>query len=618
MKVKIIKESIFSKLFLCLTIICLLFTKIISFKFFKAFNLLSNDYLVLITNEGIIKYDPATQNQILLVESSDNIIIETKDEKLISFAQFPSDEGGYVFCRLNKKIYIFDKDLNTYYQYFEVSSIENVYCILKPYKKANGDITLIISYVNSDNIIKILNYKINIGQTNNLATPLDEIIKEVITPNGLSSTVMNKVIACELITVSESPNNLLVCFTVSQSNYICALIFNPENLTFLNYSTSFKETGAVNYIQSDLSHDNKNSLICLMTSMGYLSCLLYNNNNNTFSNINKFISDCYTDNMGVKCIHEKKECSLYFSDVNNVHFLKFDKNFIVKDTNIDNKKCYASTGIMDSNCNSIFSSHISYFKNEGKYFLFKTCLGNNDFSIFEITQTCNKNSESSCIDCENRIIIDDDNESSIPNLKSTILTTIPTTIVTSFPTQIPTSFPTTIPIQIPTPFSKTIPTQIPTTILTLNPTTEITTLFTKIMTTITTKNTGVTMLTTISTIHTPKSTIPTVLSSTNIAVKSGSTSLFLSSTSPLIQSTNLMLSSYLNIDSSFLEKDISSIIQFYGNEDLIKGKININKEELEKNLDDIMNVITIGKKYAINGRDYDMKITPINCFIIII
>ena len=123
-----------------------------------------------------------------------------------------------------------------------------------------------------------------------------------------------------------------------------------------------------------------------------------------------------------------------------------------------------------------------------------------------------------------------------------------------------------------------------------------------------------TIPTTINTI-TKFSDIPTILTtilSTNISLKFESTSLFLSSNSPLIQSTNLMLSSYLDISTTNLEKDINNIIQFYGNEDIIKGKINITKEELENHLDDIMKIIQIGKKYEINGEDYDMRITPIN------
>ena len=43
-----------------------------------------------------------------------------EDEKLISFAQFPLDEGGFVFCRISK----FDKNLDTYN--LEISEIHSL------------------------------------------------------------------------------------------------------------------------------------------------------------------------------------------------------------------------------------------------------------------------------------------------------------------------------------------------------------------------------------------------------------------------------------------------------------------------------------------------------------
>ena len=81
---------------------------------------MSNDFFVLITNEGIIKYEPSTQNEILLVESLSNTMTTIEDAKLISFAQFPLDEGGFVFCRISK----FDKNLDTYN--LEISEIHSL------------------------------------------------------------------------------------------------------------------------------------------------------------------------------------------------------------------------------------------------------------------------------------------------------------------------------------------------------------------------------------------------------------------------------------------------------------------------------------------------------------
>ena len=52
--------------------------------------------------------------------------------------------------------------------------------------------------------------------------------------------------------------------------------------------------------------------------------------------------------------------------------------------------------------------------------------------------------------------------------------------------------------------------------------------------------------------------------------------------------------------------------EFYIEGDIIKGKINKEKEEVENNLDDIMKVIEIGKKYEIIGNDYNISISPVD------
>ena len=55
-----------------------------------------------------------------------------------------------------------------------------------------------------------------------------------------------------------------------------------------------------------------------------------------------------------------------------------------------------------------------------------------------------------------------------------------------------------------------------------------------------------------------------------------------------------------------------TLIQFYQEDGILKGKIDIKKEEIVKNLTEIINEIEIGKKYQIIGSDYDIKISPIN------
>ena len=75
-----------------------------SFLYFKAYNLISSDKIILITDEGIIAYDSQLDEFTDILTSS---LIGGKDNlKSISFAQSPSENGGYFYCRLKKNIYL--------------------------------------------------------------------------------------------------------------------------------------------------------------------------------------------------------------------------------------------------------------------------------------------------------------------------------------------------------------------------------------------------------------------------------------------------------------------------------------------------------------------------------
>ena len=84
-------------------VFCFIIPKIKTFHYFTAYNLLSGDIL-LITDEGIIKFDQDTQNQTLINEI-DNFT-DYEDLKYISFLQSPAELGNYLFCRIKQYIYI--------------------------------------------------------------------------------------------------------------------------------------------------------------------------------------------------------------------------------------------------------------------------------------------------------------------------------------------------------------------------------------------------------------------------------------------------------------------------------------------------------------------------------
>jgi len=200
-----IKNIPFNKLTF-LMIICSLLIPSISFKFFNAYTLLSNNIL-LITNYGIIEYDPQSATSKTIMNSS--LITSSTDQEYISFAQFPSEEGGYIFCRLKEYIYIFDESLDTYYGSFLIET-SNIYCVLNPYKTLDGTNTIIVTYINGDQKLKTTIYKIDLNNNDQLASLIGSNEKFTINLNKREMKLLNKGISCELMYSLNYPNKLLI------------------------------------------------------------------------------------------------------------------------------------------------------------------------------------------------------------------------------------------------------------------------------------------------------------------------------------------------------------------------------------------------------------------------
>ena len=83
----------------------------------------------------------------------------------------------------------------------------------------------------------------------------------------------------------------------------------------------------------------------------------------------------------------------------------------------------------------------------------------------------------------------------------------------------------------------------------------------------------------------------------------------------LSSSKNSILSSSLLMPSTqlfTLPNSTSNKLNISCEQDICFGKTYKTKEEIWKNLDEIMENITIGKKYLIYGNDYNISISPIN------
>lgn len=280
-------------------------------------------------------------------------------------------------------------------------------------------------------------------------------------------------------------------------------------------------------------------------------------------------------------------------------FIKFDENLNIKDKDEDLDKCYNFFDIANYQCYTIQNSYLLYIKNDNEYFMFRCCNVNGAYQLIllSILETCNTKIE---------------NEISGFNIGKEI-------IDTTFPLPLPTTLleSSTIPIPLTTLLEKesTTLTSIPylNLISTLIQTTIISTSQLASPTTIPELST---------TSIAESSTIPELEATSNIITDSPSTlvnypltsnlfssdlvsstfpnlfhsTIILPSTSPLFQTTQL---SSL-VSTIFIQRGTTmynSYIEYYMEGDIMKGKINKTKEEIENDLDEIIKTISIIKKY---------------------
>ena len=483
-----IKYAYNIKLLLFFIIFSLLKIQVISFRYFKAFNILSNDIL-LISDEGIIKYNIELDIKYLIVPlSMENPSITME---YITVNQFSSDDGGYIICRINEYIYILSEDASISYGNITVSDIHKQYIDLIPYITSDSKKTFIICYINDQKDIASILHEINIPQFEE-SKIISQKAQKIEYEEGKIASISLNGIGCKIIDI-ESKQNILTCFVPSNDNYMNAISLDQEN----NFNPIEVNRNYINAISSLVTAENGpnkiNSLICFFDS-SILECIKYNSISKEWSNVTTFFNGCqfFQHNRGLKYINEEYLVYCYISYY-KINYVKLDEEYNIKQFNEDGK-CTANIEY----CYTMYSSTLFYNKNDNNYSLLTECTYEGDkFRIININDNC---------------------ELTVKDLNTTLQT-----ILTDPLTQ------------------------------ELN-------------------------------LKTESPIITTLIEST------------------IYKSTSVPISA-ISID------DLSEI-DFYDKGEIVKGKTNQSKEDI--NLEKIINAIEIGKKYEIDGDGYNIRISPVN------
>ena len=393
---------------------------IISFKYFKAFTILSKD-IIIISDEGIYKYQIENKNQTKISDIESSIM----NVEYISLAQFPSNEGGYILCRINNYIIILSEDSEEIIGEIIIDKIKEVKLSIIPYTTKDNKKTFILGYVNSIYKIVALMYEINFESIPD-SKLLFNIEQDIEYEDGTYDYLSGKPITCELM-LSENKENIFVCFVITAIyQNVNAIAFDPENNCKLLYF--FKNevvTCGVNHFSSETSLNKDKYLICYIDTDKVTYCIVYNSEKKEWSQTIKFFDNCmnFQNNKGITSMTDKEKFLINcFKDSLNLQIIELDENFNLVD--INGEKCIFEYKFEE--CFVVNSYSLLYNENNQQYILSSSCNYYEDiFRIFELEKKCSDISQISSFSFITNDITQNSSfillNSILPSLKSTIL-----------------------------------------------------------------------------------------------------------------------------------------------------------------------------------------------------
>ena len=255
----------------------------------------------------------------------------------MNFAQYPSTEEGYIFCRVDTHFYIISNIDNSLIEAMTIDEIKDIMISITPYKSKDNQFYCIINYINDEDKLVLKSFKINYDSNYFIDLVIDEIYEYY---EDNTKIILVGGISCELIYSTNFDNNLLICFSENKNSHsIVAIAFEPENNMNLLYSSI--DTSQYNDGYYIKSITNKNiCLICYNTYMYPFACLIYNFKKKIWSNTVNFCEN-YEGNLNnfrLYYINDNDEYLIIFhSNLMEYKAILLDSQFKVKINNDEEK-----------------------------------------------------------------------------------------------------------------------------------------------------------------------------------------------------------------------------------------------------------------------------------------
>ena len=323
-------------------------------KYAKIFKL-NNGNIVVVGDLGIHIYDNTGINSLFNRTITQNKITSPSTGAFTNMAQFSNENNGLVIVLANHILYILNSEGKYQFEHNikdDISQLSNTqFYTIVPYIYKDNYYHFILGYINNNKKAFLQYYLINV--------PNEQIIPEGYyefdenDPERLS-VGYDKGITCQFMN-HFSYKIVLTCFYQNnEPQEISSISFKLKNNNFEkieNFNDSYSDFSFC--LQSDVTSDRKNSLLCYIKNMenkGY--CVVYNIDNNKFEKYKNYISNqCGTDIYRISVDYYKETKEFIFSCTQSnadIYLAKFDQNLDLININsqaeatLSISHCYAS------------------------------------------------------------------------------------------------------------------------------------------------------------------------------------------------------------------------------------------------------------------------------------
>ena len=328
--------------------------------------------------------------------------IKNDEQKINSLSEAEMISFGYIYNNTYQEIYIIIKNYiynfksnKEFNSLFKIESINNNIPELIVYKCLTefsySYCFILIAFINSDNKLKILEYKHKLESEEYTNTKSNELYL-INSLGGISKSQCDNV-SCKIM-VNILNKKVLTCFYENEDSQIGAMIINIETLEKYNSDIpSIKQnTGAIN-IKSVLLDSNQKAFVCYINNYKNIYCIIYNIIENKWGEEYKYI-----ENIDLSPRYFNLD---FFSNYDQHILSSFSTNYQVEYAMLKNQMRIIATSFNSSFC----LTNLSLVKSKYNYFPILQYYYDDNINklliiydyekivVKEISTKCNKNCE---------------------------------------------------------------------------------------------------------------------------------------------------------------------------------------------------------------------------------